>query len=231
VSNSLALEVFRDREVAALADYAAEGNAERVRELALRGVDFDAVGLTGLTPLLWALAKQSEAGVEVLLELGADPNRRTPEGLTPLTFAAGMENPRYLQVMLAAGADPERANAGEEPILHSCILKGRWVNVATLLDHGVNIETRNGIGMTPVLLCAFLDDYEGAYFFIERGADVRATAEDGSTLAYKVQTSNINPASPAGEWLRRVRHTLIAAGIRFPVPPPATVRKARDLGM
>ena len=64
--------MFPDESVRALAKAAAKGRVGTVEELVDLGVDVNASGTKGATPLFWAMSNYN--GFKKLLELGADPN-------------------------------------------------------------------------------------------------------------------------------------------------------------
>jgi ankyrin repeat protein len=66
----------------------------------------DALTTTGAAPLHFAAASGSSETVRILLDAGADVNRREPQwGQTPLMFAAAAGRTDVVRVLLARGAD------------------------------------------------------------------------------------------------------------------------------
>lgn len=224
MDQSSSTELFPNPLDAALADAAAAGARERVEALVKSGANVNAVGRDGVTPLLWALSAQNKRGVASLLDFGANPNYVAPSGFSPISLASGFDDPDFLRSMLAHGGDPNMKSGVGEPILHTAITSERWLNVEILLDNGADINSRSATGMTPALLCAYLDDYEKVAYFLRRGADHTLVANNGSTLANEIDLSRLRPDSERGEWLQRVRSMLMDRGVRFPAPPPAEVR-------
>ncbi|MFO0547305.1 MAG: ankyrin repeat domain-containing protein [Polyangiaceae bacterium] len=93
---------------------AAEGRREAV-VLALleRGATVDATDDNGRTPLFWAAwGPTPNLGlVQLLLDRGADPNRRTRFDGTPLHSAVMWEDAEVVAALVRAGADPEEKEA------------------------------------------------------------------------------------------------------------------------
>src|SRR5262245_30635880 len=82
------------------------GNVEAIRRLAKAGADLDrGDGGTRWTPIQHALHKRQAKAVAVLLDLGADPNRRAAAGPSPLMMAAGYGDLDSVEALLRAGAD------------------------------------------------------------------------------------------------------------------------------
>jgi cytohesin len=83
-----------------------KGRLGTVRELLDSGVDPDARGTHGWTPLMIAVAEQHAAVARLLIERGAHPNAVNAQGRTPLMFAARYGNLELTELLLRAGADP-----------------------------------------------------------------------------------------------------------------------------
>jgi cell wall assembly regulator SMI1 len=78
-----------------------------------RGADIDAADDNGRSALFWAAwgPKSDLALVRLLLERGANPNRRTAFDGTPLHSAIMWEDPEVVTAMIRAGADPSVPDA------------------------------------------------------------------------------------------------------------------------
>jgi ankyrin repeat protein len=84
------------------------GQTDAARLLLARGAPVDPSGqgwMTG-TPLHAAAAGSHATIVGMLLEVGADPNRRQRHGYTPLHSAAANGDLGSVEALLGAGADP-----------------------------------------------------------------------------------------------------------------------------
>lgn len=93
---------------------AAEQRRTKVlRALLERGADIDAADDNGRSALFWAAwgPKSDLALVKLLLERGANPNRRTAFDGTPLHSAIMWEDAEVVAAMVRAGADPSAADA------------------------------------------------------------------------------------------------------------------------
>jgi ankyrin repeat protein len=56
---------------------------------------------------------------------------------------------------------------------------GDWRAIETILDRGVDIETQNLFGQTPLILCALHGNIKAAKILIDRGADINAQDDHG----------------------------------------------------
>jgi ankyrin repeat protein len=73
-------------------------------------IDVDALNDAGETPLFVAIRKAKEdnpSNVRILLEFGADVNRRTCDGSFPLYMASAVGHLSVVKELLKAGADPQ----------------------------------------------------------------------------------------------------------------------------
>lgn len=67
-------QFFIDLPIQELVKTAELGEIETVRKLVAEGVNINAQGLDGMTPLIWTLIKGNRNGVNALLKVGADPD-------------------------------------------------------------------------------------------------------------------------------------------------------------
>ncbi|MBL9106237.1 MAG: hypothetical protein JNL82_35265 [Myxococcales bacterium] len=176
------------------------------------------VGAHDMTLLLWAMALQEVAAVEVLLAHGADPDHVHGEGprkYQPLALAAGGDNDAVFDLLLLAGADPNSVD-GEDSALFNAIHARRWDRVAVLLDAGADIDRHGPMSSPPVIYLAKINEYAAVADFIERGADIRARDLGGATLADVVRTFKLSRDSPNGQAHARVERMLVSRGAMPP---------------
>ena len=89
----------------------------------------------GFTPLHSAAFMEEDDAIEMLLELGANPNVRDVSGWTPLHMAVNVGSESIVQILLEAGADRNtKDNVGTTP-LHAA-LRSRRHAIARLLGAG-----------------------------------------------------------------------------------------------
>ncbi|KAJ7851754.1 ankyrin repeat-containing domain protein [Mycena leptocephala] len=121
--------------------------------------------------------------VQLLIELGADPNN-TLDGRTPLHTATFRVNHRFVELLLGAGADPTLRDDRGLTALHQAIMNGFEETIAALIKGGADINARthsptnklirtednegfNASGVTPLMLtCGFQPevDYLNRYY-------------------------------------------------------------------
>jgi ankyrin repeat protein len=100
------------------------GSIDAINFLLDSGADVNLPGPSGdnwdATPLQHAILERQPAVVRVLLDRGADPNRRGQGSQAPLLLAAGDTDPTMLTLLLAHGADATVENEnGVTPLMHA----------------------------------------------------------------------------------------------------------------
>ena len=86
------------------------------------------------TALFWAAKSGQRDAVEVLLDIGADINRRDAAGSTPLIWAAGMGNEDVVTLLLARGADMSVIDRDGRSALSFAIEKNQPATAKLLTD-------------------------------------------------------------------------------------------------
>lgn len=102
-----ATSVFSDSKVAELANAACTGTATEVKPLVEAGADVNGKGMQGITPLIWAMSCHNYAGINALLEQGANPNLPMDSGDTAVYLAGGGNDPKILPLLLDHGGNPK----------------------------------------------------------------------------------------------------------------------------
>ncbi len=144
--------------------------------------------------LFSAVRDGSTDEVERLLGMGARADAVNFAGTSPLHVAVKRGHGEILRLLLDNGADPESSHGpGGTTVLHTAVT--RPPILATLLAYGGNPDVRDGMGRTPLHLCAQRGKggLEFARLLIKKGADVNAKADDGQTPLDKV---GIYPGGP-----------------------------------
>jgi ankyrin repeat protein len=106
------------------------------------------------------------ACVKLLLRHGA-----TPKGTNALKHMLDREDLEGLQLLLTAGANPNETNDQGETALHWAVWRGRSAKtIATLLDHGADLNTARTDGRTAYALAVLTAQTEVVALLAERGA-------------------------------------------------------------
>ncbi|MCB2409387.1 ankyrin repeat domain-containing protein [Hymenobacter lucidus] len=187
-------------------------------------------GKQGVTFLFWAYAHHHVKSMRALVAHKADVNRplHLPGndggvGTTHLiNIAAEGPKDELLVALLDLGADPNARDERKEPALHNAMAAHQYQRMKLLLDRGATIDAPNSAGATAAVVLARLNYFEMVHYLLERGADWRKT--DGE-IALWTQENDVGNAE-AVQWQIKVKHWLMAHGVKFPVPSSGAKRYA-----
>lgn len=154
------------------------GHADIARMLIGRGLDVNARGCAGDTPLHTAAEQDFYDVTELLLEKGADAKARNETGVTPLHKARSVA---VVRLLIKHGADVNaRDERGSTPL--------HWAETAglasLLIGQGAEVESRDVDGCTPLHVAARVGRPDVVRLLIARGADVKARAHGRTPLDY-----------------------------------------------
>jgi ankyrin repeat protein len=144
----LAASSLQQEEVAALFEAVDDGSVETVNRLLDHGVDVNAWGPDGFTPLQQAAAGGHANLVAVLLERGADANAVGGSEVVGGLHLAGL------------------------PALMWAAVRGHEGVVTVLVEHGVDANARDARGRTALMLAAWAGDAAVMDALLDAGADV-----------------------------------------------------------
>lgn len=202
---------FADPEACALALAASRGRTDEIDRLIARGVDPNARGAGGATPLLFAYLRKNKQGFDRLLELGADPDVVFEGNSTILHTAALHSELEFLESALAHG-DPNLVVGpfGETPIFAAAFSREA---VELLLDAGADPDWRDSNGGTPAMAAAGLGRFDVTYLLLERGADYCAVNERGFDLIDRLNLQRPVTDPDQARWREKVVAWLRERGV------------------
>jgi hypothetical protein len=212
-------DVFTDRNLAALAAAACDGDQGAVERGVKNGANPNAVGVYGATPLLWAIGCKNANGVEALLRAGADPNFAAGGRFNAVYAAATLYDPTILRLALKYLGDPNaRDSRSNKSALEEALLLGvngaGWENYYALLDAGADPNRADELGDTIAKAAAAYGRFDKVMELLERGYTF-----DLEDLGRAVQTREVAQGSDQSKWQEKVKARLELDGVRFPVPP------------
>jgi hypothetical protein len=198
------------------------------------GLDPNLAGNKGVTLLFWAYAHHSVPMLQALVRHGANVNqvlhlpheRPASEGgpwvehTHLLNIATEGPEDKLLIALLDLKADPSVKDYQGIPALQNAIYINNYERMKLLLDRGADINGTDSAGTTGVVLLARLNYFEMVHYLLERGADWRPV--DGA-VAFNVQESEIGNEESI-RWQIKVKHWLLAHGVKFPVPTGGAAR-------
>ncbi len=194
------------------------------------GLDLNQPGQQGVTFLFWAFAHHSSKMLRALVAHGADvnrplrlPNERGGTNTTHLlNIATKGPETELLLTLLELKADPNVKDQRHEPALLNAVYINNYERMKLLLDHSADIDITHSAGATAAATLASLNNFEMVYYLLERGADWRKSKGE---VALWTQENNIGNAQST-QWQIKVKHWLMAKGVRFPVPSSGAARYA-----
>jgi ankyrin repeat protein len=135
-----------------------------------------------------ALLQENASDVQTLLDAESDPNAVLSDGSMPLVVAARVGDTGLVERLLRRGA--LLAAAEGWTALHWAASAGRDAAVAVLLDAGLEVNARDVMGNTPLLVAADEGHVGVVRVLLERGADIDAINDDGFTALMLAAVSN-----------------------------------------
>jgi ankyrin repeat protein len=151
------------------------------------GADPNAADGRGTPALVIAVSNKDAAGVQLLLDAGADPNTRYTDtarnlrNASAVQFAASNGSVETLRLMLKAGADLNAADAtGLTPLMAAAYM-GHTEVVDALLKAGAALEGRDQEGYTPLIFASNAGKAAVVQQLLAAGAAANARARDDST--------------------------------------------------
>ncbi len=153
-----------------------------LRKLIALGADLSVKNPEGDNMLLRAARAGNVEVFSTLLENGFKIDERNEHGVSPLDMALRANAMDIVRLLVSKGIDPKTAPAPDFPLLHCAVLSGKADGIHYLLDHGFDIDVRDGQrGMTPLTLAVDFDNPDGARALAMRGANVNVADANGQT--------------------------------------------------
>lgn len=147
------------------------------------------------TPLHVAIAANRADNIAVLLQAGADINRRhDSEDCTPLLLAVELGRANIVNQLLAAGADPNSVTIFGRTPLQSAAMQGRLDLVSCLVQSSASIDEAAEGDKSPLFLALEGGHDQVAQFLVKSGAVFNPAAGSVFKLTVQTQASFYNVA-------------------------------------
>ncbi len=163
-----------------------EVNLSMLKLLIEQGLDIKALNddEESLLHLACSASKRTNI-IAFLLQEGLDIKARNKWGETPLLLYCEYGNVEGIQFLLENGAELKEVDDEENNVLHNaCWGSGNQDVISFLLKQGMDINTRNKNGQTPLLAASEGGNYKLIPFLIEQGADITAIGSDRCTILH-----------------------------------------------
>ena len=108
--------------------------------------------------------------IELMLSNVPSIDSISKEGVTPLMIAAGNDKLQAVKCLLKQGADPSFQDNTGWNVLHHASRSGNVAIMEEILSHGVDIESRNNSGVTPLMLAEIYGNSEAVAYLLSKGA-------------------------------------------------------------
>ncbi len=177
-----AVDAKNARGLAPLAITALQDRTQAAAALIERGADVNVRGPLDVTPLILTAEQGAVELAKTLIAAGADVGIESRIG-TALHRAAFKGRTEIIRILLKAGAKTEVMSRGHFP-LHLAAMAGKTEAVSALIKGGADINSLDKGRRTPLhraLASSNPHVPEIAGFFIDSGAKVDTTDEDGET--------------------------------------------------
>lgn len=205
-------EVFADESLRRLAKSAANGDVEEIQKLLSAGVDLNAGGALGATPLFFAFRSGNLVGYNALLVEGANPNAIFEDGDSVMHMAAREGEAEFLHLALMHGGDVNLVGGDRKLMspLHRAITyrPGRddLDRVLMLINAGADLQYRRADGVTPLESSIRLGRFDLAYALIKAGATDSVNEIELGQLraAIDERASRMNQDHVLYEWYQNV---------------------------
>lgn len=110
--------------------------------------------------------------VQILLELGADPNIPNKLSRYPIHDAAGGEQIQLLRILLEFGANPCECDGGERSPLHIAAMTGQEMAVRLLIKHGTDTNALDRDGFSALVEASWSGNMDVVDVLLEAGDPV-----------------------------------------------------------
>lgn len=219
---------FTDPKVIALCKATIDGDLAAIDQLVAKGVNVNARGKQGMTPLVFSMVGANKAGLRRLMQHGADPNLQKDNKRSFMFYAARADDVDYLEMGLRFGGDPDLRGPSQQTLLFETAQKNTSQAIKMLqilLDHGADINALShpkGIHENAAMAAAGINQYESALFLLEKGINYKHANKAGYTIVRSLESNGIgyNPGYEGYDARTKVAQFLIDKGIEVQLNKP-----------
>jgi ankyrin repeat protein len=178
------------------------GKLEEVKKELNEKAAFESLNSDGVTPLIYAIQENNIEAFNLLLDSGANPSFKIASGGSAVTFSIVNANPDYLRILIKAGVDVDAFhNERRRNVIFDALSPNRLKHLQILVSAGANVNAKDGVNQTPLIVAANLNQYKAVLLLLENGANPNLTDNFGNSLS-SVLEGNIELESESMTELR-----------------------------
>ncbi|MGZ4999204.1 MAG: ankyrin repeat domain-containing protein [Methylomonas sp.] len=191
----------------------AETRAEATKQLETLGINFT------VSEFIKAINQGNQKLADLFVRAGINVNACDPMGNSCLQIAIKNNFTIIANLLLKAGAHADVKDAsGLTPLLEACGKKTRGYKelALRLIEHGADLNARNNIGWTPLMLAISVGDSDIVALLLDYGADPEVKTPKGDnalSLAKKFGYEDIvalisdhaSKPSEVSPWIKRLQ--------------------------
>jgi len=161
------------------------GKLEEVRDEVREKSVFKSLNFNGVTPLIYAIEENNFEAFKMLLESGANPGFKIASGGSAVTFSV-----TYLRTLIMYGANVDFFHEERKRnVIFDALSPNKIEHLKILVNAGAEVNVRDGINQTPLIVAANLNQYEAVLFLLENGANPDLTDNFGNNLSSVLQNN------------------------------------------
>lgn len=138
----------------------------------------------GATPLFQAVYGLEPEIASLLVDRGADVNKKTKPGMSPLMLAANSKQADIVAMLVERGADVGAKDAEDLTPLMYAAEGGSSEIAGLLLEHGAEVNTQSNVGTTALMAAVEMDRVGVFEILLGRGADINLRIANGWTALW-----------------------------------------------
>jgi uncharacterized protein len=186
---------YKDEQLIELCNAISENDESKVDKLLSKGIDINAMGNEGMTPLAWALCMNDKSIFEMVLKKGGNPNIRLSKktGDSVMTLVVSAKNLENLKLALKYGGNPNYQDIDYRTLLFYAISldKDSLKRVKILVNAGADINHQTMSEITPMIKASLINQYHIVCYLLNTGADPALKDNGNSTIVdYMKQSYN-----------------------------------------
>ena len=152
----------------------------------IENIDKNLQNRLGATPLHYIARTGDLEACKALIETAkANMEIKDLEGMTPLLIAVKLSRTDIIEYLIQKGANTDATNNKGQNALHIAAGCEQIPIIREILQlTKLNLETKDQLGLTPLLFAVLNNYYPVVKFLIESGANVKATDNNGDTALH-----------------------------------------------